>query len=273
VAECLRLLAEDRAARLVAGATDLAVEANLRGHRFPHLVSVEAVNELHAFRETESEVELGAALTLSEIGARWQNAPPVLGEWLALFASPLIRNRATLGGNLATASPIGDAAPLLLALDARVRIAAAQGERTVPLAQFFRGYRQTALAAGEILIAIHLPKPFPRHLHFFKVAKRRIDDISTVASAVAIDLDASGRVTRARLAYGGVAAVPLRATEAEDALAGRTWDEASLHRAQEVLQRTLQPISDHRGSAAYRLALAQSLLEKFHYEQHAGAMA
>ncbi|HWZ44257.1 MAG TPA: FAD binding domain-containing protein [Candidatus Saccharimonadales bacterium] len=273
VGECLKLLADDRNARLVAGATDLAVEANLRGQRSPHLVSVEAINELRTFHETESEVELGAALALSEIEAHWKNAPPVLSEWISLFASPLIRNRATLGGNLATASPIGDAAPLLLALDAQVRIAGAQGARTVPLSEFFHGYRQTALAAGEILVSIHLPKPFPRQVSFFKVAKRLIDDISTVAAAFALDLDAEGRVARTRLAFGGMAAVPLRATEAEDALTGLAWDETSLHRAQEILRRTLQPISDHRGSAAYRLALAQTLLEKFYYEQHAGAMA
>ena len=120
-------------------------------------------------------------------------------EWLPLFASPQIRNRATLGGNLATASPIGDAAPLLLALDAQISIAGAAGRRTVPLAQFFRGYRQTALAQGELLVSIHVPKPFPQHVRFFKVAKRRLDDISTVAAGLAVDLDAAGKVQRSRV--------------------------------------------------------------------------
>jgi xanthine dehydrogenase small subunit len=212
-----------------------------RGERFPHLISVEALPELRAFGEGKSEVELGAALTLSEIEALWPAAPAVLREWLAL--------------------------------DARVRIASTAGGRMAPLAEFFRGYRKTALATGELLVSIHLPRPFPRQIRFFKVAKRRMDDISTVAAAFAVDLDNAGRVTRARLAYGGVAEVRLRATEAEDALTGRAWDEASLNRAQEILERTLKPISDHRGSAAYRLAMAQSLLEKFHYEQHAGAGA
>lgn len=273
VMECLRLLAEDRDARLVAGATDLAVEANLRGRRFSHLVSVEALSELRVFSETANEVELGAGLTLSEIETRWANAPAAIGEWLQLFASPLIRNRATLGGNLATASPIGDAAPLLLALDAEVRIAGLQGERRAALAEFFHGYRQTAMQPGELLVSVHLPKPLPQQVRFFKVAKRRLDDISTMAAAFAFDFDGAGKIMRVRLAYGGVAAVPLRAKQAEDALTGRAWSEDSLHRAREILQRTLQPISDHRGSAAYRLALAQSLLEKFHHEQHAGAVA
>jgi xanthine dehydrogenase small subunit len=234
---------------------------------------VEALHELRTFRETTTEVELGAALTLSEIEARWPAAPAVWEEWFALFASPLIRNRATLGGNLATASPIGDAAPLLLAFDAQVLIAGTAGQRLIPLASFFSGYRRTALAPGELIVSIVLPKPFPRHVRFFKVAKRRMDDISTVAAGFSVDLDSAGRVQRARLAYGGVAPVPLRAIKAEEALRGRPWNESAIHDAQEILERTLEPISDHRGSAAYRLALAQSLLEKFWWEQHAEAVA
>lgn len=282
--ECSALLLAHSDARLVAGATDLAVESNLRGRRFSHLVSVEALPELRNFRETDNEVELGAALTLSEIEAHWKDAPSVIHDWMKLFASPLIRNRATLGGNLATASPIGDAAPLLLALDAQIRIHGAHGERTIPLASFFRAYRQTVLAPGEILVSIHLPKPFPQHVRFFKVAKRQMDDISTVAAAFAIDLETQPRVAsvpkvrHVRLAYGGVAPVPLRAIKAEEALLGRAFlshprNESQIQHAQEILEQTLHPISDHRGSAAYRLALAQSLLQKFWVEQHEEAAA
>jgi xanthine dehydrogenase small subunit len=273
LAECSALLVAHPDARLVAGATDLAVESNLRGRRFTRLVSVEALPELRNFHETDEEVELGAALTLSEIEARWKSAPAVYHDWTRLFASPLIRNRATLGGNLATASPIGDAAPLLLALDAQLSIGGANGHRRIPLSSFFRGYRKTALAAGELLVSVHLPKPFPQHVRFFKVAKRRMDDISTVAAAFAVDLDEANRVTRARLAYGGVAAVPMRAVQAEDALQGRTFNEAAVQHAAEILGQTLQPISDHRGSADYRLALAQSLLQKFWWEQREEAVA
>ena len=263
LAESLALLAEHPDARLIAGGTDLAVESNLRLRRFPYLIGLEALAELRPFHESASEIEIGAGLTLSEIGQAWTSAPPVWREWLPLFASPLIRNRATLGGNLATASPIGDAAPLLLALDARVRIAGPRGQRTVPLDAFFLGYRKTALQPGELLVSIIVPKPFPAIARFYKAAKRRMDDISTVAACFALDLDDDGRVRRARLAYGGVAAVPLRAVDAEEAILGRPLDRAALRRAQEVLARTLHPIDDHRGSAAYRLALTQTLLESF----------
>jgi xanthine dehydrogenase small subunit len=271
LAECLRLMADRPDARLIAGATDLAVESNLRLRRFPWLISLEALAELRGFRESETEVEIGAGLTLAEIARLWK--PAVLTEWLELFASPLIRNRATLGGNLVTASPIGDGAPLLLALDARLRIAGPRGERVLPLDRFFPAYRKTALEPGELLVSVIVPQPLPALARFYKAAKRRLDDISTVAACFALDLDPAGRIRRARLAYGGVAPVPVRAVEAEQVFEGARWNEAAVERAQAVLARTLHPISDHRGSAEYRLALAQSLLAKFHHEQIAEAAA
>jgi len=266
IAECLSILAEDPLARVIAGATDLAVESNLKGKRFGSLVSVELLPELRVFEETEGFIELGAALSLDEIAALWRNAPPFFGEWLELFASPPLRNRATLGGNLATASPIGDSAPLLLALDAEVRIASRSGTRTVPLHAFFTGYRRTVLQPGELLIAIRIPKPLPRIVRFYKVAKRKLDDISTVCAGFALGLDRAGRVEMARLAYGGVAAVPTRARAAEACLMGSHWDLAAVGRAQAAVERELSPIGDHRGSAAYRLAMAQSLIAKFEHE-------
>jgi xanthine dehydrogenase small subunit len=271
--ECFALLSAHPGARMVAGGTDVAVESNLRDRRFATLISLEALEELRVFRESESEVEIGAGLTLTEISERWTGAPAVWREWLPLFASPLIRNRATLGGNLATASPIGDGPPLLLALDARVRIAGPGGERTLPLEQFFLGYRQTALQPGELLLSVIVPRPSHSHARFYKAAKRRLDDISTVAACFAFDIDSRGVVRRARMAYGGVAAVPLRAVEAEEAIVGARWNDSAVHRAQDVLERTLQPIGDHRGSAKYRLALAQNLLEKFWWEQQTEAAA
>jgi xanthine dehydrogenase small subunit len=265
LAECIALL-KDPAARIVAGGTDMAVEANLRGSLFPRLVSVEALRELRVFRDTAEHVELGAALTLSEVGLRWKDAPEVVSEWLPLFASLLIRNRATLGGNLGTASPIGDAAPMLLALDASVRIANEEGERAVPLSSFFLDYRKTALARGEVLVSVIVPKPFPAIVRFYKAAKRKLDDISTVAACFALDLDRDQRVRRARFCYGGVAAVPRRVIEAEESVAGRLWDEGAVARARDAVGSELKPLTDHRGSAEYRLALAQSLIGKFYAE-------
>jgi xanthine dehydrogenase small subunit len=265
LAECLRL-ADDPAVRFVAGNTDLGIGTNLRGERYPHLVSLEGCSELRFFHESADGVEIGAALTLTEVSERWTGAPPFIHDWLLLFASLPIRNRATLGGNLATASPIGDSAPLLLALDASLRLVSQAGERVLPLSEFFLAYRRTALAPGEIIHSILIPKPLPELLRFYKVAKRRMDDISTVAAAIAMRRDSAGRVETARIGLGGVAAIPWRARDAERAIAGTRFERADVQAAGDALAASLKPIGDHRGSAAYRLAMAQSLLGKFREE-------
>jgi xanthine dehydrogenase small subunit len=263
LSDCLTLLEAHPESCLVAGATDLAVEASLRGRRWPLLVSLEAVPELREFHDSGAEVEIGAGLTLSEIETLWVDAPAVMHQWFEQFASPLIRNRATLGGNLATASPVGDAAPLLLALDAQVNLASHGGRRRIALAEFFRGYRQTAIEPAEVMVSVSIPKPYPESIAFFKVAKRALDDISTVAAAYAVTLDAAGRVAHCRIAYGGVAATPVRVYAAEDALMGLVWGEPAVGAAQQAIAAVLRPMSDHRGSAEYRMAVAQTLLEKF----------
>ncbi len=274
--ECLAMLAATPGARIVAGASDVAVESNLHGRRFTGIISVEAIEELREFsRPGGGDVRIGAALPLTEIGERWADAPDAVREWLTLFASPPIRNRATLGGNLATASPIGDAAPLLLALDAYVQIAGPANDplregqstrRLVELASFFTGYRRTALGPGELLTTIVIEAPLPQTLRFYKVSKRRLDDISTVAAAIALDRDALNHVTRARFCFGGVAATPVRFTEEDAGIVGLPWNEAAVERVQRVIERTLTPLSDHRGSKEYRLEVAKSLIEKFFVE-------
>ncbi len=266
VDDCLAALARFPGATLVAGATDLGVESNLQGRRWPHLISLDAISALRAFSHTASQIEIGAALSLSDIGDWWEDAPPAVGDWLTLFASPPIRNRATLGGNLATASPIGDAAPLLLALDASVAIEGTAGRRSEPLSSFFTGYRRTQAGAAELLTSIVIPEPLPQIVRFYKVAKRPVDDISTVAAGMALDRDADGRVRRARFAFGGVAATPIRLRSAEQAVEGQLWDEGAVARVQAVIERSLTPMTDHRGSREYRSQVAASLVEKFWWE-------
>ena len=121
---------------------------------------------------------------------------------------------------------------------------------------------------GEIIVSVDIPTPFPATLRFYKVTKRRLDDISTVAAAFALDLDEGSerRVRRARFAFGGMAATPVRVTAAEQAVEGQPWNETSVARAQDAIIRTLTPLSDARGSREYRLAVATSLLAKFHWE-------
>ncbi|MEO5742613.1 MAG: FAD binding domain-containing protein [Vicinamibacterales bacterium] len=159
-----------------------------------------------------------------------------------------------------------DAAPMLLALDAIVHVAGLSGRRAIPLSSFFTGYRTTAMKAGELIAAVEIPKPLAQFVRYYKVAKRRLDDISTVAAAMAVDIDPQGKVRRARFAFGGVAATPVRVSEAEAAVVGQPWNDASIERVEAVLDRILQPMSDHRGTKEYRLEVSKSLVEKFQWE-------
>jgi xanthine dehydrogenase small subunit len=264
--ECFALAAEHPDLRWISGGTDLGVESNLRFRRWNRIASLEAVAGLREFTRSAAGLRIGGALPLSDIAAQWHDPPAAFEQWLPLFASPALRNRATLGGNLATASPVGDGAPLLIALGAVIHLAGPAGRRTVPVESYFTGYRRTAAQPGELIAAIEIPRPIPAFTAFYKVAKRRLDDISTVAAAMALDLDAAGRVKQARFGFGGVASTPLRAIAAEEAVIGRPWNMAGVERAQAALDRTLLPISDHRGSAEYRKEVAKSLVEKFWWQ-------
>jgi xanthine dehydrogenase molybdopterin binding subunit/xanthine dehydrogenase small subunit len=266
LAALFALLARHPAARLVGGATEIGVEVNKKFRTFPLLVSTEAVPELTAIERTPAAWRLGAAATLTAVEEALGDEYPSVAKMLRVFASRQIRSRATLGGNLATASPIGDSAPVLLTLDASLTLASVRGERTVPLADFFTGYRRTVLQPGELIRDVVLPRAGAdrgeRRADFLKVSKRRELDISIVAAAFCVDLDAGGIVRRARIAYGGVAASPQRARRAEAALTGRSLAEAAEPVAL-ILAEEFTPIDDARGTAAYRRGLVVALWKKF----------
>ncbi|WP_102128563.1 xanthine dehydrogenase small subunit [Deinococcus planocerae] len=268
LAEALDLLAAHPGAVLLAGGTDWAVDVNLRHSRAAVTVALDGLPELRTLAWQGGHVEIGAALSLSEVERRLSGRVPLLGELFPLFASRLIRNSATLGGNLGTASPIGDSLPVLLALDARVVLASRAGEREVPLSAYFTGYRQTQRQPGELIRAVRLPLPLAPVTGFYKIAKRRFDDISSVAVAIALDLD--GDVVRTvRIGLGGVAATPLRARGAEEALTGNPWNERTVREAARVLRGEGTPLGDHRASAPYRAAMLEQALLKFYFEKTA----
>ncbi len=266
LSEVLDLLAGDPTAVPVAGATDHGVEVNLRGRRDRLVVGIDRLAELRGLEVTDHAVEIGAALTLTEVEERLAGRVPLLDALVPQFASRLIRNAATLGGNLGTASPIGDAAPVLLALDASLVLTHADGEREVPLADYFTGYRETVRRPGELIRAVRVPLPTASLTAFHKVAKRRFDDISSVAVAFALDLgaddDGAPVVRRARIGLGGVAAVPLRALATEQALEGRPWTEETVAHAAGVLRGEGTPLSDQRASADYRSAMLGNALRR-----------
>ena len=187
------------------------------------------------------------------------------------FASRLIRNGATIGGNLGTGSPIGDTPPALLALDASLVLASRRGERVVPLADYFTGYRQTVKAPDELIKTIVVPLPLVPLTAFHKIAKRRFDDISSVAIGYAVDV-VDGVVQQAAIGLGGVAATPLRARATEAALIGQPWTERTVREAASVMAGEGTPMDDHRASASYRSAmLGQSLLRFYFAGEEASA--
>ena len=282
LAQALGLLAAEPDARLVAGSTDWGVELNIRHARAALTIGIERIEELREFSVSAGRIDIGAALSLSEIEARLDGLVPLLDQMFPQFASRLIRNAATLGGNLGTASPIGDAPPALLALDASLVLASSGGEREVRLDGYFTGYRQSVRRPGELIKTIRIPRPVAPVTAFHKIAKRRFDDISSVAVAYALLLEegtgsagqageAGGpKVASIRIGLGGVAATPLRALAAEDALTGQPWTREVVEAAAEELARAGTPMSDHRASEAYRIAMLRNSLLKF-FAQHQSA--
>jgi len=266
--ELTGLLAERPDAVLVAGSTDWGVDVNIRGIRAPLTIGIDRLPELRALDIAADRIEIGAALSLSEIESRLAGRVPLLAQLLPQFASRLIRNGATLGGNLGTASPIGDAPPVLLALGARLVLVSRTGEREVALADYFTGYRSTVKRPGELIRSVRIPLPLSEVTAFHKISKRRFDDISSVAVAYALDLR-DGVVAGARIGLGGIAATPLRATATEEALIGRPWTRTTVRAAAAVLRAEGTPMDDHRASAAYRSAMLGTSLLKLHSERRA----
>ena len=268
LAEAFTVLADNPEAVIVAGSTDWGVDVNLKGRRAGLVLAVDRLEELRGWTVADDEIRIGAALTLTEIERRLGGRLPLLAALMPQFASPLIRNGATLGGNLGTGSPIGDAPPVLLALEASVVLASAEGERTVPLADYFTGYRESVRRPDELITEVVIPLPASEVTAFHKIAKRPFDDISSVAIGFALDVD-SGTVRKARIGLGGVAATPIRALATEAALEGRPWDAETAAAAANVLASEGTPISDQRASAAFRTAmLGQSLRKLFAHGDH-----
>jgi xanthine dehydrogenase small subunit len=255
-------------ARLCAGGTDLLLEKTQQGKPLDCLVSCLEVKEMTACSTTEKALLIGAAASYSVIEQYCQLIWPDLGQFLKRFGSPQIRNRATLGGNLATASPVGDMSPLLMVMNASVIVRSVQGvERSIAVGEFFNGYRQTVLNDGEYIRAVSIGlEAFKGFRRFFKNSKRTMDDISTVMGAFYLDVSSS-RVREARIAYGGLAAIPIRVKVVEDFLVGKELSQACISRAQTLLQGDINPLSDVRASADYRSHIAASMLSRALREQ------
>ncbi len=261
------VLAEEHrdTARVIAGGTDLLVELRRGLHREPVLIDLTRIPGLDGiWRDRAGTIHLGATVTHNQVvGSTTLCAyalPLVQACWQV--GTPALRNRATVVGNLVTASPANDTISALLALDARIRLSSVAGERWLALESFYEGLRQTALGPGEVVTEIAL-QPLGQNQRgaFVKLGLRRTHAIALVNAAVVLSMEA-GCVAEARIALGSVAPTVVRARDAEASLAGCTLDEAAIERAAERAARSAVPISDIRGGAGYRQQMVQVLVRR-----------
>ncbi|HEX2116036.1 MAG TPA: xanthine dehydrogenase small subunit [Alphaproteobacteria bacterium] len=266
LAELAEILRSYPNAVLLAGGTDLGLWITKQHRRFACIVSLGEVAELRRVERGATHLEIGAGASWSACADALAALHPSLEELLLRFASVQIRNAATIGGNIANASPIGDGPPPLIALGATVVLVGPQGEREVAVEDFFLAYRRTALRAGEIVARIRIPIPDPAmKFAVWKVSKRFDQDISAVCGAFALRF-VDGHIASARIAFGGMAAIPARAKLAEAALAGEPWTLAAAQAAAAALDRDFVPITDMRASRDYRARVARNLLLRFYHE-------
>ncbi len=253
-------------ARLIAGGTDLVLEVTQQLKTLEQVIYLGAIEEMQALEERADTLYIGATVS-------YTRALPTIREYYPAFARIIerlgalqIRNQGTLGGNIANASPIGDIPPALLALQAQLILSDGRQQRTLPIADFFTGYHQTALQPGEFIVAIELPKPDANsHFFMYKVSKRFEDDISAVCIAISLRFKEQ-HVHELHIACGGMAAIPMLAQHTMNTLLGEPWNESSINKAQMALTADFTPLSDVRASAAYRLQVAQNLLRRCYLE-------
>jgi len=262
VADLAALYEAEPEARLLAGGTDLALEVTQQQRSLPVLIHLGHIADMKRIETFDDRLEIGAAAALTDCHEALAREYPDFGELLGRFASQQIRNQGTLGGNIGNASPIGDSPPLLIALGATLLLRKGDRSRTLALEDYFRGYKITAREDGEFIERIIVPRARAgQAFRAYKLSKRLDDDISAVCAAFNLTL-VDGAVREARIAFGGMAAIPKRAAACERALAGAVLDAALIERACAALAEDFAPLGDFRASREYRLLAAQNLLRR-----------
>ena len=253
------LLRQQPSAKLIAGGTDLMLEVTQKQVRFDQLISLARVPALQRLEIRDDRAVIGSAVTYQDLQAATPLRWPALHHFLSRLGSPQIRNRGTIGGNLGTASPIGDLLPILLAMDATIVMSHFEAaDRNVPIASFLQGYRKTQLQPGNFIKEVQVTG-LQDFLRYYKISKRQEDDIAAVSVAVRLKLDAE-RITLARIALGGVAEQALRLPMLEQALQGQVITETLMTALHQQALAQLDPISDVRASRGYRREMAANLL-------------
>ncbi|MGL4235783.1 FAD binding domain-containing protein, partial [Tabrizicola sp.] len=249
---------------LIAGATDVGlwVTKSLRDLR--PVAFLNGVRDLRGIEVQGGQLHVGAGVTIADLQEAVAERLPSFAELLRRYASVQIRNAATIGGNIANGSPIGDGPPALIALGATLHLRRGDEMRAMALEDFFLEYRKQDRRAGEFVAGVSFPDQAPA-LRCYKISKRFDQDISAVCGCFNVTVE-GGRVASARIAFGGMAGVPKRASLAEAALVSREWSEATVEAAAEAMAGDFTPLSDVRASAGYRMLVAQNLMRRYFHD-------
>lgn len=254
-------------AHLLAGGTDVGLWVTKQHRDLSTVIDLTRVPDLKKIEITPTHMTIGSAVTYSEAQAVIRDHWVDFGELIRRIGGMQVREAGTIGGNIANGSPIGDTMPALIALDASILLQHGRQQRSLNLEDFYLDYRKTALTAGEFIVRIDTPLPAPGSVFkCYKISKRFDQDISAVMAAFALELGSDRRVKKIRIGFGGMAAVPKRAVQTEQAMLGKLWTMATIEAGQAALASEFKPLSDMRASATYRLTVAQNLLQKLHIE-------
>ena len=265
--EALQLRYKYPQADLINGATDIALRVTKKYERLSSVIDLSSIIVLRGIAEKKKYCLIGSGVRLSELKKYTKKKFPAFFDLLSVFGSVQIRNLATIGGNLGTASPIGDIAPLLIAYQAEIILRSKKNKRVIAIDDFIKGYRKTACRKDELIVAIKLPYPSKNtQIRFYKFSKRKDVDISTVSGGFRLELDSDETVKKIILAFGGMAETISRAKKTEKFFNGKTWDRQTIEKACSILESEFEPITDARASAQGRSIAAKNLLIKFWFD-------
>jgi xanthine dehydrogenase small subunit len=264
--EALRYRSEYKKAKTLAGGTDLQVLANKQAIKPEIILDISDVEELKTFKVDKNYITIGAGITITQAERLLKPHYPVFSAFLEYYASPQIKNIATLSGNIANASPVGDTIPFFMVTDSVVQVAGINAKRQISMNKFFRSYKQTDVQDDEIIAAIKIPLPKTNEtIKLYKISKRKHLDISTFSAAFKIKIN-NDIIENFSAAMGGVAPYPVRLYYIEKILTGLKFSENSFMEAAKFLGQEISPISDLRGTKEYRLSVAKNILLKFYDE-------
>ncbi len=249
---------------LIAGATDVGLWVTKQLRELRPVAFLNGVADLQGIEVQGGQLHVGACVTIAALRAAVAERLPSFGELLRRYASVQIRNAATIGGNIANGSPIGDGPPALIALGATLHLRRGDEMRSMPLERFFLEYRKQDRRAGEFVAGVSFPER-AEALRCYKISKRFDQDISAVCGCFNVVVE-GGVVTSARIAFGGMAGVPKRASLAEAALVGQEWSEATVEAAAVAMAGDFTPLTDMRASAEYRMLVAQNLMRRYFHD-------